>query len=71
MTKARCRAAGTSSNIWARQCPNAAKAERHLNGPDQPTLAVCGVHANARYAYEYQPSPTSKYEQAVRLEVGR
>lgn len=68
-TKLRCRAAGPSSNIWARQCRFAAKTERRIGGPDVPALPVCGVHANARYVYEYRPSPDSKYERPVEEEA--
>ena len=58
----RCRAAGPSRNIWARQCDKPAKGERLVDAESGRTIPACGIHLNARYVYEYRPSPTSRYE---------
>jgi hypothetical protein len=71
MNRERCRACGPSRNIWARQCYNAAKTTRTLDGPEGPSYAVCGVHANARYAYVYRPRNDSRYELPVMVTVSR
>jgi hypothetical protein len=62
----RCRFTAPSQNIWSRQCPHPAKGERRTRFDDPSSaLPACGVHLNARYAYEYRRSPTSVREQPV------
>lgn len=67
----RCRFAGKSSHIWAHQCPHPAKGERVVVFATGEKLPACGVHLNARYAYEYRPSATSLREAPVQTEVTR
>lgn len=65
----RCRAATTPRNLWAPQCPHPARTERHIDGPEEVMLPVCGTHARARSVLRYRPDPTVAFQQPVAITV--